>query len=90
VAKASGVSPSSLLNLKAWASALIGMEDTWTPMQFDAAVSYFGVWVENRMNSFDPKTGQARYRLEDLLSDAPPVPSWEALFAKLGIAIRTV
>lgn len=50
---------------------MLGMRDTWTALQFDAAVSLFGTWAENKLSEFDPKTGKHLYSVDDILSDEP-------------------
>lgn len=83
VSRATRQAPSELLEIGKWASEQlvdIGvkngwllpgsvLKDTWTPLQFDAAVSYFGGWIENKLNQLD---GQGNYvhELETLLDDA--------------------
>lgn len=56
------------MNLKAWASAILGMPDEWTALQFDAAVIYFGRRIENMLNEMD-KEGKPKHKLEDLIKD---------------------
>ena len=48
------------------------MPDIWTPIQFDAAVSYFGTWIDNKLNEYDynKKPPKPKYNLKDLLSDS--------------------
>lgn len=90
VSRAARVPPSDLLNLDEWASNLIGMEDIWTPLQFNAAVSLFGNWIEGKLNQFDPKTGKALYELEDLLDDEvkKPVHFLEKLKGFAGVRVK--
>lgn len=68
-----------MLQIAEWASKEIcklagdedaEIDDIWAAMQFDSAVSYFGVWVENRLNRFD-KQGKPVYSLDSLLTDTP-------------------
>jgi len=56
------------------AEEMLGMPDWWTAFQFDAAVSYFGVWAENRLNEMDynAKPPRPKYTLDDVLKDTPP------------------
>lgn len=37
------------MRIKEWASDFLGIEDNWTPIQFDDAVYYFGSWFENQL-----------------------------------------
>lgn len=63
-----------MLGIKEWASEMIGAEDLWTPFMFDSAVSYFGIWVENKLNEMDysdKKNVRPKYKLEDLLAQTP-------------------
>lgn len=74
VAKATRKAPSDLLGINEWASEmLLGLDDTWTALQFDAAVSLFGIWIDNRLNEYDyeSKPPRPKYRLENLLNDKP-------------------
>ena len=50
---------------------MLGMTDIWTPIQFDAAVSYFGVWMDNKLQEYDydKKPPKPKYDIKDLLSD---------------------
>lgn len=82
VSRATRQAPSELLGIAEWASeqlVRVGVEngwlspgsvlkDIWTPLQFDAAVSYFGTWIENRLSQIDDK-GNPLYELENLLDD---------------------
>lgn len=54
---------------------MLGMPDIWTPIQFDAAVSYFGVWVDNKLQEYDydKKPPRPKYDLKNLLSDRTDV-----------------
>ena len=49
LSRKSGKSPSEILKVKEWASDLLGIEDNWTPFQFDDAIYYFGSWFENQI-----------------------------------------
>lgn len=69
VSRATRQAPSELLGVRAWASERLGMPDFWTALQFDAAVSYFGNWIESRLNEFDPVTHKPRYTLQGLLAE---------------------
>lgn len=71
-----------------WASQYLGLTDTWTAIQFDAAVSYFGRWVDNRLSEFE-KDGSAKYRLEDLLADESKPVSLVEFFSAFGIKPTT-
>lgn len=62
--------PSKFLGIKKWASRLLGLKDEWTSIQFDNAVSFLGVYIENKLNE-TTKQGRPKYKLEDLLADAP-------------------
>lgn len=87
--RATRQSPSELLNIEQWASEMLGMPDMWTPMQFDAALSYFGGSIESKLQEFDPKTHKPRYRLKDLLSDDGGQRSaWNAFLAMAGVQVR--
>jgi hypothetical protein len=46
------------------------MPDTWTAIQFDGAVTKFGLWIENKLHELDETTHKPKYELQDLLS--PP------------------
>lgn len=87
VSRTTRQAPSQLLHIGEWAAELAGMPyDEWTPFQFDAAVSYFGVWVENKLNQFDKKSGKPLHKLEDLL-DGNETKSWSSFFAALGVKV---
>lgn len=51
---------------------LTGMESEWSgwwaAYQFDNAVTFFGTYIENRLNELD-KEGKPIYKLEDFLED---------------------
>jgi hypothetical protein len=70
VSKAAGKLPSSLLGINEWASELTGMDDTWTALQFDNAVTLFGRFIENKLEETDSK-GKYVNKLSDLLDDKP-------------------
>lgn len=40
------------------------MRDNWTAIQFDMAVVYFGVYIENKLNETDEKG----HRVNDLIT----------------------
>jgi hypothetical protein len=93
VARATRQSPSELLGIREWAADLTGMpDDLWTPLQFDAAVSYFGNYVEGKLNEVDPKTGQHLHTLDDLLADPKQRVSKKAFIKSVlgltGVSIR--
>lgn len=65
------------MGIREWSSQMLGGDDIWTTFQFDSAVSYFGIWVENRLNEYDysnPKKPKPKYQLKDLLSAKPAAP----------------
>lgn len=45
------------------------MKDWWTCHQFDSAVIWGGMWIENKLNEFD-KEGKPVHKLKDLLEPA--------------------
>lgn len=68
-----GTTPSAALRINEWATDLTGLpgEDLWTCLQFDQAVRWFGVYIENKLNELDRRTHQPRYTLQGLLDDTP-------------------
>lgn len=50
--------------------------DVWTAFQFDSAVSWFGIYIENKLNEidYDSKPPRHKHTLKELLSDARPTP----------------
>lgn len=44
------------------------MRDTWTAYQFDSAIIYGGIWIQNRLEETDDK-GKRLYDLKYLLTD---------------------
>lgn len=48
------------------------MPDTWTALQFDSVVTYFGRRIEAMLNELDDK-GKTKHKLEDLLEEGTPV-----------------
>ena len=63
------------------------LTDIWTPIQFDAAVSYFGTYVENKLHEYDydKKPPKPKYNLKDLLSDLPAIRSLSAYEGGKGV-----
>lgn len=53
-----------------------GLEDWWVTYQFDEAVIYWGVYVENKLNETDDK-GKLVNSLENLLSEPRRVSAAE-------------
>lgn len=45
---------------------MLKMPDHWTPLQFDAAVSYLGNYISNKLEERD-KNGERLHTLENLL-----------------------
>lgn len=43
-----------------------GLATWWTCYQFDSAVTYFGRWIDNKLEERD-KQGKQKYKLSDLL-----------------------
>lgn len=78
--KGAGRPPSDLLNVREWASSILGMDDIWTPLMLDSAVATFGLWAEGKLNEMD-KEGKTVHKLSDLLDDKPVVPDWDAFKA---------
>lgn len=62
-----GTRASDLIDLPNWTEELIGFPDPWAAIQFDLAVSWFGHYVEAKLNEFDDH-GHSRYQLGELLS----------------------
>lgn len=82
------------MNIRAWASTrLNGLDDIWTPLQFDAAVTLFGNWCEGELNKLDD-AGKPVYTLEDLIQDkAPGIEKFMQQVSGLnikGISVRKV
>jgi hypothetical protein len=69
-----GTTPSAALRINAWATELTGLpgEDIWTCIQFDQAVRWFGIHIENKLQELDRRTYEPRYTLAGLLDDAQP------------------
>lgn len=93
VSKATRQAPSELMAIRAWASdMLLGLDDTWTAIQFDAAVSLFGVWIDNKIDEMDytdPKHPRHRYTLDQLLNeDNTGQGIFERLKGLKGIRLR--
>lgn len=65
---ATGTRASSLVDIPEWTKRLMGFSDPWTALQFDMAVSWFGHYVEAKLNDYDDKTHQPRFSLQELLS----------------------
>lgn len=78
--------PSEIVRVREWASQMMGFEDTWTPYQFDRAVVWFGIWVENHLAERD-KQGKPIHTLDTLLdADKPMVKAGlEFLMANFGV-----
>jgi len=58
--------PSEALNVRQWASDLLGVSDIITALSFDSAVMTFGVWAENKL--LERWTdGKPKYTLDDIL-----------------------
>lgn len=69
-------------------SARLGaeVEDLWTPLQFDSAVSYFGTWIDNMLKDYDYKAKRYKHSLHELLADKKPM-DWRRLPSKFkGLA----
>ena len=65
---ATGTRASKLIGIPKWTKRLMGFSDPWTALQFDMAVSWFGHYVEAKLNEFDDKTHQPRFSLQELLN----------------------
>jgi hypothetical protein len=52
--------------------------DEWTCYQFDSAVRVFGTHVENKLSELN-KDGKPKNKLEALLSDTPPMSTYERM-----------
>ena len=91
MSKTTGQAPSSLLKLPLWASdRLGGLDDIWTPYQFDNAVSALGNTVESLLGEVDQATHRPRYSLEQLIGKPRKVTPRE-FKSMLGsaVAVRT-
>lgn len=66
--------------MKEWASSLIGIEDDWTPIQFDEAVVMFGQRIESMLEMRD-KEGYPIHSLDELLADIPTDTDLEDIVA---------
>lgn len=59
------------------ASELIGMEDSWTAIQFDLAVDTMGRWIEHKANEIEYDSNNKprnKYNLEGLLKSRREQP----------------
>jgi hypothetical protein len=58
-------------------SSLIGVSDQWAALQLDRAVIWLGTFIENKLmetqnvGTKDKPKYEPKYKLEDLLADAP-------------------
>lgn len=60
--------PSDFLGVEKWASEKLGNPDWFTALQFDNALAYFGIYIENKLHETD-KQGNALYTLDELLNE---------------------
>jgi len=75
--------------LHEWVGQVYDLDGWWTCWQFDHAVTYFGRWIEAKLNETWPKTLKHKYTLEQLL--APPTePTIEAMIAQFSKVINAV
>lgn len=91
VSRASRRAPSELLDIAAWASRLTGMPDIWTALQFDAAVSLFGNWMESKLAEVDysdPKHPRHPHTVDSLLNDTGQGGFLRALQGRKGMIVR--
>jgi hypothetical protein len=78
--------------VRLWASDILGCDDWFTAHQFNAAVSWFGRYVENRLHEYDDKAKRPKYSLEELLSP-DPLPQenpLQRIRSILGRAVKVV
>ena len=103
VSRATRQAPSELLGIREWAAETLTdtgrangwldpdtvfPDDWWTPLQFDAAVSFFGTWIEGKLNQYDDK-GKPIYDLVQLLDDEPGQGADKAIDAlKMTFGVR--
>lgn len=71
--------PSQILRLDEWVTSEFGLDGWWTTYQFDSAVTFWGNWVESKLNERD-KNHHAVYTLDMLISDNPRQTQAEAFF----------
>lgn len=71
--------PSQILRLNDWVEHEFGLDGWWTTYQFDSAVTFWGNWVEAKLNERD-KNHQPVYTLDMLISDNPRKAQAEAFF----------
>ena len=85
------VKPSELIDLKTWASDLLGAPDWFTAFQFDAAVSYFGNFIDGKLAETDDDHKPV-HTLSDLLDDKPSEKRVATDYSRLkrvpGIVVR--
>lgn len=87
-AKAARQRPSDLLSIGPWAAELIGMPyDTWTPYQFDSAVTLLGGLIDSKLYERDKK-GHPVHKLETLLDDEVHGGGLSAALAAFGAKVR--
>lgn len=89
MAKTTGSRPSQILGISQIGFRLTGMPDDWAAINFDLAVSWFGHYVEARLNEYDDKTHKPLHRLEDLLAqDSTSYDKFKQFAAGLGVYRR--
>jgi hypothetical protein len=77
-------------------SSLIGVSDQWAALQFDRAVIWMGTFIESKLMETQnvgtknaPKY-ESKYKLEDLLADAPQGKPTKEQFIKAFSNFGTV
>jgi hypothetical protein len=66
-----GTRASDLIGGVEYTAELAGLgHDEWACFQFDSAVTWLGVYIENKLNKLDKK-GKPIYTLEQLLTPKP-------------------
>lgn len=91
MSKTTGQAPSEILRLHRWASEQLGgLDDIWTPYQFNNAVSALGNTVESLLAEVDKATHRPRYTLEQLVGKPRKVTAQEfkAMFGS-AVAVRS-
>jgi hypothetical protein len=67
--KATGIPASSHLRIAEWAQEQTGLQpDIWTALQFNLALNYFGIFVQNKLDELDDNMKPVN-RLEDILGE---------------------
>lgn len=56
------------------ASSLVGITDEWVAYQFDSAISFFGITIENALQETIKDKTTPKYKLSDLLKPGYKLP----------------